>query len=224
MKRAGLAAVLLAMACTQSVPDLSSEPSRFERTDRKTWSKYGWEGLRWGMGPGDVQVHLGPKGMNVPGTFEPEPKLPIPRMRSFVVRGSGRTVGGEKSILVFGFMGNSLFTVVERPDMPEADFPRYARWATNARAELVKRWGQPDEEKGASYLQATQRDAGQAYAASWTSDKFTGGVMLVSRGDPEIEDASVRAVDPKRAQKARAAVREEAASGGPHKRRPAMEE
>jgi hypothetical protein len=201
-----VAAVLVsAVACSKNPPDLSSEPTRFSRTDRKTWSEQGWEGLRWGMGPGDVEVHLGPNGMRLGGVYEAQGNTPDPRLKHFTLKGSTRTCGGEKVTLSFGFLDGALYAVHEEPVLPD-DFQRAVRWAWNARLELAKKWGEPTEEKGKEYLQASERGDG-SYEAGWKSDKAAGGVSLFSSAYSKKEFASVGSIEPTRAATVRDLVR-----------------
>ncbi len=194
MRLAAVAAVLVVTACSRGVPDLSSEPSPYPRRSTWRWSSEGWEGLRWGMGPGDVQVHVGPKGMNLGGTFEPVKRTPNPRLRTYLLRDSARRLGGETTFVTFAFLDDALFEVHEEPAIPSGDFERALRWAGNARQELARRWGEPRTEKGKDFLASTQEQGGR-YEAQWRS----GGVTMAWKPDLEREDVSARTLDPGRA-------------------------
>ncbi len=226
----GLLSLLLITACGPGVPDLSKETSQFPRTDRKSWSSTGWEGLRWGMGPGDVQVHLGPKGMNLGGKYQPiTTGMGMGGAKRYELLESGRTVGGEKMIVVFGFEAGRLASVLERPMINTGtEFSKFAAWATAARDELAKKFGDPKEELGKDYLAAADRQWGRRYDARWESKKFWGAVILASVADLEVEDASVRAVDPKRAaeyrEKRNAQVQEKLKDPQGYRKKHAMEQ
>jgi hypothetical protein len=168
MKRALLFACAFAFACS-GMPDLSSEPSRFPRTDRKTWSEEGWEGLRFGMGPGDVEVHLA-KAMKLGGKFVPQDRdgdYDSERKKTFKLTGSSLEAVGEPVELTFKFFDNQLYWVEEDLDTKD-DLQKAIRWTYLARNETAKRLAEPGKETDAELLQAASKPgAGAHYSATW---------------------------------------------------------
>lgn len=196
MNRSAALATLLVVACGR-LRDLSSEPSRFARTERRTWSREGWEGLRWGMGPGDVEVHLA-TAMKLGGVFAPKASRDpgVPRLTEYELTGSGRAVAGEPTQLAFRFVDGKLFLVSEAPAFTasrERDRPeprRVARWVfAAARAEFEGERGAPTDAEGQALLAAAERPRPESpYAAGWerASEETRIGVYLLATGVGQI--------------------------------------
>lgn len=53
-----LSLALCAPALAQSDKPPETEKPALPRTNPKMWSKHGWQGLKWGMGPGDVKTAM----------------------------------------------------------------------------------------------------------------------------------------------------------------------
>ena len=160
-------ALLLGLVGCGKNPVLSSEFSRFPRTSRGTWSNEGWEGLRWGMGPGDVEVHLA-KAMKAGGEYAPEKSYAEEaRLKMYSLTKTTRKLGGEASALRFYFLDDRLYMVSEHVEMPVAEARRGVRSLSTVRSELAKHLGEPKNEQGLAIFQSAELDESAPYGARW---------------------------------------------------------
>ena len=148
--------VLLSLAMAMGCKPRTSLP----QTDPSTWSKAGWQELRWGMGPGDVELVLREgKGELAPLRADSLPKVedPFPSDADsrFVDLAARLPLAGRACVVRLGFYRGRLFLVelsgrfpgpsTEGEDVSTAEYRKKERgtWRKGVVALLQDKYGPP---------------------------------------------------------------------------------
>jgi hypothetical protein len=166
-------------AVAEEIAKEQKAQAELPRTDPKTWAKVVWQGLRWGMGPGDVRERLKVDSsvpLHVTGYLDRDLEAAL-----------DGTIFGVPVVGRFGFEEGRLVTIHLRPnpkrgmDKTNAFFPS---WFSSLRFALTKKYGKPMM----IGVNSEQRCLDEEFECGWRT--LDSSVYIYSHvGIPDLEDS-----------------------------------